>query len=316
MAAAVVLAPAAMLFAPDCAGASSHEPALLEETMEMRGSHGFELTLVVVDRHEVLLEAEKRAGPRADLTVAYATSIRRRPGLGIDAKIGGLGRIDLEFEPESTRTYEGPSGCTGGSERVQRGHFIGLILFHGERDYTSVRRHSPAGTVDRTSAGTCPDSGPSTGVLESQESISSSPLDSLSSASRSSDQGFEANRYERTGTDGGHVATYRAYVGGRAHGVDWTSTATVEVPSLAGFMVAGGAGLPEAATVRPPAPFAGSATFSLLSPTRAAWTGDLAVRMPNLGRVRLAGPGDQATLCDASSCAKTFPPGTAQEEEP
>jgi hypothetical protein len=67
-------------------------------------------------------------------------------------------------------------------------------------------------------------------------------------------------------------------------------------------------GTPTEATVDPPAPFSGSATFKLESPTTASWTGDLSVEIPTLGTVRLAEAGWWAGAC-AASCTKTFPPG-------
>ena len=67
-------------------------------------------------------------------------------------------------------------------------------------------------------------------------------------------------------------------------------------------------GTPTEATVKPPAPFSGTATFKLESPTTASWTGDLSVELPTLGTVDLAEPGFQAGAC-AAQCTKTFPDG-------
>ena len=62
------------------------------------------------------------------------------------------------------------------------------------------------------------------------------------------------------------------------------------------------------ATVAPPAPFSGSATFHLDDPKTASWTGDLAVEMPGLGKVSLTGDGIEAGLCSGlSNCTKTLP---------
>ena len=67
-------------------------------------------------------------------------------------------------------------------------------------------------------------------------------------------------------------------------------------------------GTPTAATATPPAPFKGSGTFTLESPSTAAWTGDLSVEIPTLGSVDLTGPGWWAGAC-AARCTKTFPEG-------
>jgi hypothetical protein len=61
-----------------------------------------------------------------------------------------------------------------------------------------------------------------------------------------------------------------------------------------------------AATVEPPAPFSGSASFSLTSPTTDELTGDLAAELPGLGKVPLT-RGLEAGLCKSGKCTKTLP---------
>ncbi len=62
------------------------------------------------------------------------------------------------------------------------------------------------------------------------------------------------------------------------------------------------------ATITPPAPFSGSATFHLEDPQTASWTGELAVEMPGLGKVPLTGDGIDAGLCKGPpNCTKTLP---------
>jgi hypothetical protein len=56
------------------------------------------------------------------------------------------------------------------------------------------------------------------------------------------------------------------------------------------------------ASLNPPAPFAGSATFLQESATPPTWTGDLRVDLPGFGTVPLTGPGVKASLCAAPSC--------------
>jgi hypothetical protein len=63
------------------------------------------------------------------------------------------------------------------------------------------------------------------------------------------------------------------------------------------------------ATAKPPAPFDGSATFKLESPTAATWSGDLSVEIPTLGKVDLTAPGTWASLCEGGSCTDTLPAG-------
>jgi hypothetical protein len=75
---------------------------------------------------------------------------------------------------------------------------------------------------------------------------------------------------------------------------------TFQVPNLAEPLAE--------ATLQPPAPFSGSATFHLVDQKTATWTGDLAVEMPGLGELPLTGDGIDAGLCKGRShCTKTLP---------
>ena len=56
------------------------------------------------------------------------------------------------------------------------------------------------------------------------------------------------------------------------------AASTFQVPNLAEPLTE--------ATLEPPAPFSGSATFHLDTPKTASWTGDLAVELPGLGKLR------------------------------
>jgi hypothetical protein len=290
---------------------TEYRAASLEEKMSLRGTHGFDLTLTVSDHDYFLLEAEKRVGARGKRSATYITAIPKRSGNRIEAKIGRLGRIDVDFVRDSSRSLPALH-CRGAGTR-EKGHFVGLIAFRGARGFTRVRRRVTAGTVTRRAADTCPDLGPSRGLLEDRPGIPRR-LVYLLAGKRSFSEGVEAYRLNRGGGHAKKGSYFHAYSGSNEHGLYVLSSATVEVPSLAPFVVPSSATPPEEATLRPPAPFTGSATFRLLAPTRARWTGDLAARLPGLGVVRLVRPYYYVGLCREKTCTETLPQGLFLEE--
>ena len=310
--AGALLALVPLLAAPR-ADANGPFPASVEEKMSFPGTHGFGLTLSVTDHTTFFLEAKKRVGARGKELAYYIATIRRDPGGRIDAKIGRFGRVDVDFIRDSSRALPA-AGCKGAGT-VERGRFVGLVTFRGGRGFSRARRRSVVGTVTRRTAGTCPDLGPSRGSLEQSRPGGASRFVYLLSGGRSSNEGLEAFRLMRGGKHPKKASYFRAYASSKEGGLDVLSSASVEVPSLAPFVVPSAATPPEEATLRPPAPFTGSATFRLLAPTHASWTGDLAAPLPGLGVVRLAHPGEYVGLCREKSCTKTLPQGKVFLEE-
>jgi len=94
-----------------------------------------------------------------------------------------------------------------------------------------------------------------------------------------------------------------------SHGMTTSITAGVLAKSSQ-FTVSSPTGTPSEAVVEPPAPFAGSATFKLESPTVADWSGDLRIDLPLLGEVHLTEPSFWSMLCEGLTCTNTAPPGT------
>jgi hypothetical protein len=59
---------------------------------------------------------------------------------------------------------------------------------------------------------------------------------------------------------------------------------------------------PRSASVDPPRPFTGSATFQQESSKNFSWTGDLSAELPGIGDVALAGPDFESALCVGLHC--------------
>jgi hypothetical protein len=68
--------------------------------------------------------------------------------LGLKAQFGQLGRIDVAFEPTEMHTEKPPKGCSGPPSRWGDGFFVGAIEFTGEREYVRIDASRAKGTMD------------------------------------------------------------------------------------------------------------------------------------------------------------------------
>jgi hypothetical protein len=247
-------------------------------------------------------------GPHREQVAYTGTEGRETAGGLIVGAAPGLGRIAVRFEQTSEQPVTfGSEGCkTEGRSAVLKGIFRGSIQFHGEGGYTTVQRSSAAGTIEVHPRIVCPrpkrpphqpttqDAG--IGYLLAGHKYGGGSLTFTA---------FTATLLPGEGPVAGFFATYTHRRGKLL--VVATSRAVGE-DGKAGFSLTAPSGTPTEATVAPPAPFSGTATFKLESTTTASWTGDLSVEVPTLGTVNLAEPGFWAGAC-AAECTKTFPPG-------
>jgi hypothetical protein len=118
---------------------------------------------------------------------------------------------------------------------------------------------------------------------------------------------FSVSRFDFGPRFGGPMVSFSASSTVRRHGLYVLASVSAE-GELAAFSTPDPAGVLENASVAPPAPFHGSATFHLDSSTSASWTGSLGVELPGVGNVSLAGTGFWSALCDDTHCTKTLPP--------
>lgn len=219
--------------------------------------------------------------------VDYAARIPKTPIEGrIDLKIPGVLSIDGELTPAEGKGLD----------------FDGSLRFTGKGGYLSFdRRHvaawSASGTSARCPAG-CPGPNPSlfdyinypigffgsdTQVLYSEQSVAG-----------------RETRFQATHAEGVRASAFEAHV------LEWLPGGvavlrTLEVVGAPGsdFGVSSTAEHPKSATVKPPAPFSGSAVYrsagSIRSPASGKLTGSLSVDLFGV-KVRLAGASAKASL--------------------
>ena len=262
-------------------------------------------------RQKIGVEAH---GPE-DESVGYE-GVHARVGADgtIAARLPGLGRIDVRFEQSHERAIEfiAPKNCTGDGPLVaRRGLFRGTIEFHGERGYTEVARRSARGEILETPRQVCRDTerhirpigGGSAEPRRLHALVVGGPPDNHLR--------FTATSFPPGPAPSGQSSPtvyFDAYYTMHRNGIVVFARADAAGGS-AKFSILEAPGAPTEATVEPPAPFAGSATFRLESPTTASWSGDLSVEVPILGKIDLTGPRFWSGLCTGTTCTETLPSG-------
>jgi hypothetical protein len=321
--AAVLTVTAALivLALPAGAGAaqSYHLDASVAIQFEGQGTNGFGFVVFAFDQGSVIFSTSKELGEGGGQTVNYF-ALRKYGASGldqgrIDLRIGKLGHFRGHFVAHSTGTQKLSSRCKGDPTTNEDGYFVGSFVFRGERGYTTIRAAREKGSITRQGAAVCvipkehrghrPNrhtkqerereekefrlvAGDAKGRLVLQASREEAPRELHSQPSD-----FQVT------LAGGKAGNFDVSRSASVFEFDPNSTATFSVPNLAE---------PVEATLAPPAPFSGSATFHVDTPKSASWTGNLAVELPGLGKVPLTGKKIYAGLCKGrSDCTKTLP---------
>jgi hypothetical protein len=290
------------------------------QEMSLRGTNGYKLKVTLTDRHRLGVQAiDTDFAHRTITTVAYGLPVHQRPGSSdIKARIGSLGRIDMRFVPERTKTAKpGSTQCAGGELTTETGHYVGSISFHGDGGYTRAQAHHVAGTIETEALGKCPpqkqvkaiqrEEAKTVGKLEKEEQAKQAEELSevqVDAKARGGKVVFTGTRVEAA-TGGRKVSSVNFLaIGQRERG-------PMREVSLVGLIGAKGSSFqvpdlqnPTAeAIVSAPSPFSGSATFRGEPAAAGNFTGDLKVALPGFGTVSLTGGGVQASMCQAPDCS-------------
>jgi hypothetical protein len=188
--------------------------------------------------------------------------------------------------------------CKGGPTVVRTGSLVGSFDFHGRGGSTSLHAHRLSATAITEPARVCRGRSPldSRGFLNQiaereRQLITGRPSGDLRFSALTAPPPVE-----------GPAQTFYTAESRRREGpVTVRDSVTVALPASS-FAVPKLAALPTTATVEPPAPFEGSATFDLPTRGTAELSGDLRVALPEVGDVRLAGPRMDAGICQGYAC--------------
>lgn len=267
-------------------------------TIDLRGSHGYRIHVFGVSRNQVWIVASRGAASAAYLGRGTVSED------GIEGRFGKLGRISVRLDPGSRMEVEetGP-GCKGKASITRRGRFSGLISFRGENGFTDVHAQSASGFAYRSYRTVCKRSRGRRGQGRKQP-----PTVSLSAVSSHyprapwfsvfKQEPSKHSRFISSLTEANY--TVRSIERRPNLGIYRSVSATSAPETFAVTPLGTG---PVTATVAPPPPFSGTATFEKGSDGSGTWSGDLAVELPGRGTLPLTDPTYHAKLCRNFACA-------------
>ncbi len=196
--------------------------------------------------------------------------------------LGRLGRIDLRFEPDGRVDRQRPDkSCKGREQVIRSGTFVGLIRFRGENGYTQLSSHRVHGTMAEPRSWKCPNS-------SDRRTQNASGVSVLAAHTPHNSAIFMA-------IGGPEQVPLRFFVAGtseRAGALHIGRSVFIEGPS-ASFEALGNL---NSATVAPPKPFSGTASFVRNLDGSTEWSGTLSVALPGAQSTALTGPAFEADL--------------------
>jgi len=260
---------------------ASATPRLAPSGFRLQASNGYTLTLFAggnprTGQGGVSVALDKRAAHVLYLTPATVTAT------SIEADLGPVGRIDVHFVP-SGRTKTERSEC-GQAASFNAGNYEGTIDFRGEQGYSQVQATSARGEIRVALSLLCARSVGPAGIG------GHAPGAQLTARHR----GDRSVSFEAIKNGSSRPARFVASISEQRGAVRiLREVSAVAAPSAFSFDVPSGF-----ATVAPPAPFAGQATYRRPGSV-VSWRGDLAVDFPGRPGVSLTGPGTHAGLVRA-----------------
>lgn len=215
---------------------------------------------------------------------AYYTTPATVTETSFQASLGSLGEIAVTFHPSGQARTE-RSECGGKPVSFDSGYYEGTIGFHGEEGFTEAEATRAPGDIGFLLDIVCPGiSGGSGGLF-----LPGAELD------------VDAHNHKL----GPHLMVVKNRPKARAHyevGVSEVRDG-ISIGRLAGLIAPAGTFTydpkVQAATLRPPAPFSGSAQFHRGANPANRWTGNLTVDLPGRAGVKLTGGGLKAKLAHA-----------------
>lgn len=263
-------------FASHPASSVSLEGPEAQAEFSRKASNGYSI-LFEVNRGMASLTARSDEG-----TVIYSGR-----GSLVDGRIqfglGKLGRISARFKPDgSIDRLRPPKSCKGREQVVRSGAFVGSIKFRGESGYTRLNAHRVHGTMASPRSWKCP-------ATPDRHSGNAASLPAALSAFT------PHNRVVFVAIGGSEELPFRFFIAG-------TSERQGALRVNRSVLVEGGPrsfdalGDLSSATVIPPKPFAGTASFKRNADGSTEWSGTLSVALPGVESTALTGPTFTANL--------------------
>lgn len=278
-----LVALAVALFSPTATGAV---PVSWANAFTVKGSNGYTMYVAAVPAHRGRPAAVKIEVWGKQAVVVYSTKTATVTETSVQVDLGELGEIDVAYKPSGVVQRVRPS-CGGPAIPIENGHYEGTISFHGEEGYTAVEATSAPADFDSLLNVIC-------GPVSDELVTSGLPGARLSVQAG---QPSEPSRF----------SVIKNRPAGRARfvvGVDETR-GSIQISRILGLLAP-----PRSfrydpdlriATVRPPAPFAGAASFHREATATNRWSGNLTVDLPGRSDMRLTGGHERVEIIRAHS---------------
>jgi hypothetical protein len=205
----------------------------------------------------------------------------------ITADFGRFGRIHVHFTDRVREKERLPPGCKGRQPIKTRGRLEGKMDFHGERNFATISSERTQTSYEENFKEVCyygPDRNNGHNEL----------IEALEATGRTTGNRWVALRavnWEGIGRPAITASTWERV--GKV--IAFKMSSTFEESSLLEFSPP--EGRPQKVSVRPTAPFRGSASLTVRPDGPAEWSGDLRVPFPGLGVVMLTGEEFHAYAC-------------------
>lgn len=264
--------------------------------IDLRGSNGYEVHISGVSQSQVWILVEKGGASAAYLWRGRVTEN------AIEAKLGKFGRVSVQLQPGARSEAEQRQvGCKGKPGVRREGRFAGTIRFRGERGFTSVAVESARGMVFRSFRLVCKRRG------GKEPQYKEPPTTSLSAVSSRYPRApwfsvFKQEPARKASFPALEEAQYTAHTTELQPGLGVVRSASVNSEPET-FAVSPLGTSPATASVAPPAPFSGTASYEKTPDGKGIWSGDLAVELPGRGTLSLTDSSYRAELCRSFACA-------------
>ena len=247
-------------------------PGYHQTSFDVRGSDGYRVQFSVGHGSAQLLVS--RHGSGFNTAASFYSTRSRFTGTRVDADFGRFGQVTGRFEQRGP-TQEPPdvSGCEGGGPVRRIGRFVGTIAFHGEGRYTEAHASTAKAEVVDVPPLRCHGFGdqPHQGEVVGQGTSLS-----ISCANPSFEASTEGLKEEVFPEEPLPETTFSASMSERVGRVRVIRFASAGGPASTFVFDQ----TLSSATVSPPPPFHGSATFTRGAGGATGWSGDLAVDFP------------------------------------
>jgi hypothetical protein len=215
---------------------------------------------------------------------------------GLVAKFGELGEVSVAFSPTKTISSEQPpKGCKDEARTDREGIFSGTIKLIGEREYVRLDATKATGQMVVTPHWHCRSGGdknvvPPPPTVTHRASAEKEGVATLKASNRRSRGGFSAAAVR--GPKGRNYTFFAGGLSEHRESMKILRLAALSAPTPT-FLFNHAKGT---ASVHPPLPFSGSASFKRRRKGPPAWSGSLQVALLGADPIALTGPGFRASL--------------------